>query len=50
VLQRAGFAIIGTAISFATARNKEIEETILRLHEPAKPAPPDAPGRDRQTY
>ena len=35
VLQRAGFAIIGTATSFANARNKEIEETILRLHEPA---------------
>ena len=42
VLQRAGFAIIGTAISFANARNKEIEETILRLDEPAKSAPPDA--------
>jgi RimJ/RimL family protein N-acetyltransferase len=40
VLQRAGFAIIGTAISFANARNKEIEETILRLDEPAKSAPP----------
>jgi RimJ/RimL family protein N-acetyltransferase len=40
VLQRAGFAIIATAISFANARNKEIEETILRLDEPAKSAPP----------
>src|ERR1700728_802794 len=50
VLQRAGFAIIGTAISFANARNKEIEETILRLDEPAKPAPRDAPSGDRQTY
>ena len=36
VLQRAGFAIIGTATSFANARSKEIEETILRLDEPAK--------------
>jgi RimJ/RimL family protein N-acetyltransferase len=35
VLQRAGFAIIGTATSFANARNMEIEETILRLDEPA---------------
>ncbi len=42
VLQRAGFVIIGTAIGFANARNKEIEETILRLDEPAKSAPPDA--------
>lgn len=50
VLQRAGFAIIGTAISFASARNKEIEETILRLDEPAKSAPPDASSGDRQTY
>ena len=50
VLQRAGFAIVGTAISFANARNKEIEETILRLDEPAKSAPPDASGGDRQTY
>jgi RimJ/RimL family protein N-acetyltransferase len=50
VLQRAGFAIIGTAISFANARNKEIEETILRLDEPAKSAPPDASSGDRQTY
>lgn len=31
VLQRAGFAIIGTEIGFANGRNKEIEETILRL-------------------
>ena len=42
VLQRAGFAIIGTATGFANARGKEIEETILRLDEPAKSAPPDA--------
>jgi RimJ/RimL family protein N-acetyltransferase len=50
VLQRAGFAIIGTAISFANARNKEIEETILRLDEAAESTPPDTPGRDGQTY
>jgi RimJ/RimL family protein N-acetyltransferase len=31
VLQRAGFTIIGTAISYANARSTEIEETILRL-------------------
>lgn len=31
VLQRAGFTIIGTAISYANARGTEIEETILRL-------------------
>jgi hypothetical protein len=50
VLQRAGFAIIGTAISFANARDKEIDETILRLDEPTKSAPPDASSGDRQTY
>jgi RimJ/RimL family protein N-acetyltransferase len=31
VLQRAGFTVIGTDTGFATARNEEIEETILRL-------------------
>lgn len=31
VLQRAGFTIIGTEISYANARSAEIEETILRL-------------------
>ncbi|GAA5186465.1 GNAT family N-acetyltransferase [Rugosimonospora acidiphila] len=35
VLQKAGFAITGTEISFANGRNSEIEETILRLDEPA---------------
>jgi hypothetical protein len=50
VLQRAGFAIIGTEVSFANARNKEIEETILRLDEPAESAPPGASTGDRQTY
>ena len=48
VLQRTGFAVIGTATSFANARNKEIEETILRLDEPAKSVPPDASSGDRQ--
>jgi hypothetical protein len=33
VLQRAGFAIIGTEISFANGRDSQIEETILRLDE-----------------
>ncbi|HEX6335890.1 MAG TPA: GNAT family N-acetyltransferase [Jiangellaceae bacterium] len=31
VLQKVGFTIIGTEISYASARNAEIEETILRL-------------------
>jgi RimJ/RimL family protein N-acetyltransferase len=31
VLQRAGFVIVGTEVSFANGRNAEIEETILRL-------------------
>ena len=31
VLQRAGFTIIGTEISYANARSTKIEETILRL-------------------
>lgn len=31
VLQRAGFTIIGTEISYANARSAEIEETVLRL-------------------
>ena len=31
VLQRAGFVITGTDVSFANARKAEIEETILRL-------------------
>jgi RimJ/RimL family protein N-acetyltransferase len=31
VLRKAGFTIIGTEISYAPARNVEIEETILRL-------------------
>jgi RimJ/RimL family protein N-acetyltransferase len=31
VLQRAGFTIIGTEISYANARSAEIEEAVLRL-------------------
>lgn len=50
VLQRAGFAIIDTEISFANGRNAEIEETILRLDEPAKTAPSDVSGGEWQTY
>jgi RimJ/RimL family protein N-acetyltransferase len=49
VLQRAGFAITGTETSFANGRNTEIEETILRLDEPAT-APFDAPSGNKQTH
>ena len=49
VLQKAGFAITGTEISFANGRNAEIEETILRLDEPAKTAPSDASSGLRPT-
>jgi len=31
VLRKAGFEIVGTEISYAPARKREIEETILRL-------------------
>lgn len=31
VLQRAGFAVVGTEISYANARRTDIEETVLRL-------------------
>jgi RimJ/RimL family protein N-acetyltransferase len=34
VLHKAGFTVIGTEISYASARNAEIEETILRLDQP----------------
>ncbi len=44
VLQKAGFAIIGTEVSFANGRNAEIEETILRLDDPADTAPAEAPS------
>jgi hypothetical protein len=50
VLQRAGFAITGTEISFANARNTEIEETILRLDEPSKTAPSDASRGKKRTH
>ena len=50
VLQRAGFAIIGTEISFANGRNSEIEETILRLDEPATTVLSDVSGGARLTY
>ncbi|MEU4561792.1 hypothetical protein AB0F72_25700 [Actinoplanes sp. NPDC023936] len=35
VLRRAGFTPVGTDVGFANARSAEIEETILRLDEPA---------------
>lgn len=35
VLQQAGFVVVGTEVAFANGRNGEIEETILRLDEPA---------------
>jgi RimJ/RimL family protein N-acetyltransferase len=50
VLQKAGFAITGTEISFAKGRNMEIEETILRLDEPANTAPSDVSSGLRPTY
>jgi RimJ/RimL family protein N-acetyltransferase len=49
VLQRAGFAIVGTDTGFANARKKEIEETILRLDEPTGTAASDASSAGRQT-
>jgi RimJ/RimL family protein N-acetyltransferase len=39
VLQRAGFAIVGTETSFANGRKTEVEETILRLDEPTTTMP-----------
>src|SRR4029453_11583466 len=50
VLQRAGFAIIGTDIGFANGRKEELGETILRLDEPAKTAPFHASSGQRPTY
>jgi RimJ/RimL family protein N-acetyltransferase len=44
VLQKAGFAITGTEVSFANGRNAEIEETILRLDELADSAPAEVPS------
>ena len=37
VLQKAGFNIIGTENSYAPGRNRDVEETILRLEGPAAP-------------
>lgn len=48
VLRKAGFTIIGTEISYASARDTEIEETILRLGQPwdgPLPVPPPCLGR-----
>jgi RimJ/RimL family protein N-acetyltransferase len=50
VLQKAGFAMTGTEVSFANGRNTEIEETILRLDEPADTAPSDVSSGLRPTY
>jgi len=44
VLQQAGFVIIGSEVSFANARNAEIEEKILRLDGPANSAPAEVPS------
>ncbi len=44
VLQKAGFAIIGTETSYANARGTEIEETILRLDRSAGTARFEGPG------
>ena len=50
VLQKAGFAVMGTEISFASGRNMDIEETILRLDELADTAPSGVPGGVKPTY
>ena len=50
VLQKAGFVITGTETSFANGRNTEIEETILRLDEPANTAPSNASSGEKRTY
>ena len=50
VLQKAGFAIIGTENSYANARDTEIEETILRLDRPADAAQSDLPGAEQRAY
>jgi RimJ/RimL family protein N-acetyltransferase len=44
VLQKAGFAITGTELSFANGRTAEIEETILRLDELADTATAQVPS------
>jgi RimJ/RimL family protein N-acetyltransferase len=50
VLQKAGFAITGTEVSFANGRNSEIEETILRLDGPAETSPSDVSSGVGPTY
>ena len=35
VLKKAGYAVVGTEISYANARQAKIEETILRLNGPS---------------
>jgi RimJ/RimL family protein N-acetyltransferase len=50
VLQKAGFAVMGTEISFANGRNMDIEETILRLDELADTAPSGVSGGVKPTY
>lgn len=47
VLRKAGFAVTGTEMSFANGRNAEIEETLLRLDQPAFTNA--APSSDRGT-
>ena len=50
VLQRAGFAIVGTETSFSNGRKTEIEETVLRLDGPTRTVPFGAPsGRNGRT-
>ncbi|MEQ4303984.1 GNAT family N-acetyltransferase [Plantactinospora sp. B6F1] len=50
VLQRAGFVITGTEISFANGRNTEVEETILRLDEPPATAPSDMSSAKKRAH
>jgi RimJ/RimL family protein N-acetyltransferase len=47
VLQKAGFAIIGTETSYANARGTEIEETILRLDGSSRAVLSDLPDTER---
>ncbi len=44
VLRKAGFAVVGTDVGYANARHQEIEETILRLDEPAAPTRESSAG------
>jgi RimJ/RimL family protein N-acetyltransferase len=50
VLQKVGFAIIGTKISYAKGQDAEIEETILRLGKPADIALSDMPSAEERPY